>query len=49
MSDIDGYFYWKQKNTLRDPLLSKDDHMDLIKPYMGNPFLAPGTPGYRYL
>lgn len=48
MSDVDALFNEKVKTIVRPAILSKNEHVDLIKPYMGNPFYAPGTPGARY-
>ena len=49
MSDVESAFKLKLKNMLRDPLLSHHEAMDKIKPYMGNPFTAPGTLGLKYI
>ena len=31
----------------RDPNLSHTEFIDKVRPYMGNPFYAPGTPGAK--
>ena len=47
MSDVEGHFREKLKTLARDPHLNQQEFMDKIKPYMGNPFYAPGTIGAR--
>jgi len=34
---------WKKREKLRDPALSEQENADLLRPYFGNPFKAPGT------
>lgn len=47
MSNVEGHF---RTNLMagkfpRDPKLSHQEFLDSIRPYMGNPFYAPGTLG----
>ena len=47
MGDIDRM--WKKKERIRDPQLTDQESLDLIRPYFGNPFKAPGTLGAKAL
>jgi len=45
MSDVDTHF----KKLLRSKYFKRSEfeNMDVIRPYMGNPFIQPGTIGAR--
>jgi hypothetical protein len=54
MGDIEAYLRQKYRVEggkssfyLRDPLLTDEENFLLMKPYCGNPFVAPGTLGSK--
>lgn len=53
MGDIESYLKSKFKTDgkglfyLRNPNLSDEENQLLMKPYCGNPFIAPGTLGSK--
>lgn len=54
MGDIEAYLRQKFRLEgskaqfyLRDPYLSDEENFLLMKPYCGNPFIAPGTLGSK--
>ena len=49
MSDVEPVFKEKLKVLVRDPTISYNELIDKIKPYMGNPFIAPGSIGQKAL
>ena len=49
MADVESMFRQKLSLLVRDPKLTHTELIDKMKPYMGNPFLAPGSLGARVL
>jgi hypothetical protein len=47
MSDVEYRFKAKLRSLVRKPHVTHNEQIDEIKPYMGNPFTAPGTLGLR--
>lgn len=45
MGDIDKM--WKKIDILREHQITDEENADLIRPYFGNPFKAPGTIGSK--
>ena len=51
MSNVEALFRQNLANGkyFRDPNLTHQEFMDSIRPFMGNPFFAPGTMGAKSL
>lgn len=53
MSNFEAKFrflqYDPRMKRMRNPTLTDQEWMDQIKPFMGNPFYAPGSLGHKFL